>query len=110
MIAKKLPRPIHSVHPDVSVAQTRKVDSMSELVAEMLLDADATLPPPMSEPSPASFNAVHFAGRPSQRPLALDLDDKIPEFRSRTGRVVVIALLFVLAIAGGLAAVLLAQN
>ena len=86
---------------------------MSELVAEMLLDADATLPPPMSAPSPASFSAVHFAGnhpRDSQRPLALDLDDQIPQFRSRWGRAIVIALLFVVAIAGGLAVVLLSQG
>ncbi|MDB4941971.1 MAG: hypothetical protein JWP97_1505 [Labilithrix sp.] len=109
MIAKKQPRPA-DVPPDLHLTQTRKVDSMSELAADMLLaDADATLPPPPANPSPASFSAVHYTG-PRQheaRPLALDLDEPAPQFRSRYGRALVVALLLVLGAALVLAAVLL---
>ena len=62
MIAKKRPE------PDIRHAeQTRKVDSMSELVADMLLsaDADATLPPP--DQSPGSLSAVRSTPRPLDR-------------------------------------------
>ncbi len=61
MIAKKRPDP-DARH----VEQTRKVDSMSELVADMLLDADATLPPP--DQSPGSLSAVRSTPRPLGRP------------------------------------------
>ncbi len=63
MIAKKRPDP-DARH----VEQTRKVDSMSELVAGMLLDtdADATLPPP--DQSPGSLSAVRSTPRPLDRP------------------------------------------
>ncbi len=63
MIAKKRPDP-DARH----VEQTRKVDSMSELVAGMLLDtdADATLPPP--DQSPGSLSAVRSTPRPRDRP------------------------------------------
>ena len=63
MIAKKRPDP-DARH----VEQTRKVDSMSELVAGMLLDtdADATLPPP--DQSPGSLSAVRSTPRPWDRP------------------------------------------
>lgn len=62
MIAKKRPDP-DARH----VEQTRKVDSMSELVAGMLLDtdADATLPPP--DQSPGSLSAVRSTPRPLDR-------------------------------------------
>lgn len=93
MIAQKLPRPLPA---DLSAAQTRKVESMSELVAEMLLDADATLPPPPSHPSAAGFSGVHFSPRPSS------VDDTIPRFRSRTPWIV-LGLVVLLVLAGSAA-------
>lgn len=64
MIAKKRPE-----HDARHAEQTRKVDSMSELVADMLLsaDPDATLPPP--DQSPGSLSAVRSTPRPLDRPL-----------------------------------------
>ena len=62
MIAKKRPQS-DARHAE----QTRKVDSMSELVAGMLLeDPDATMPPP--EQSPGSLSAVRSTPRPLDRP------------------------------------------
>jgi hypothetical protein len=62
MNAKKRPQPdARHLEP------TRKVDQMSELAAEMLLvDADATLPPP--EESPGNLSAVRATPRPLGRP------------------------------------------
>src|SRR4051812_7520479 len=99
MIAKK-PSPSDAGH----AAETRKVDSMSELVAGMLLDdPDATAPPP--DPSPASMSAVRpMAPRASSRPTARVLDT--PPRTSQITRIVVVALIVAIAAVAVVAAVL----
>jgi len=105
MIAKKRPE------PDIRHAeQTRKVDSMSELVADMLLsadaDADATLPPP--DQSPGSLSAVRSTPRPLDRyptspPFVPYVYQPRPvERSSRVTNVIVVAL--VIGLAGAAAA------
>lgn len=96
MIAKKRPE-----HDARHVEQTRKVDSMSELVADMLLsaDADATLPP--SDQSPGSLSAVRSTPRPLDRPLTsppfVPYVYQAPVRRSRVVGAIVIALVIALA-------------
>ena len=99
MIAKKRPDP-DARH----VEQTRKVDSMSELVAGMLLDtdADATLPPP--DQSPGSLSAVRSTPRPLDRPPTHPMSPPFapyayaePARRSRVTGAIVIALVVALA-------------
>jgi hypothetical protein len=100
MIAKKHPSPDPG-HAE----QTRKVDSMSELVAGMLLDdPDATSPPP--DPSPGSLSAVRpTSPQSSSRPQPYAIEE--PSRGSRIGRAVVIALVVALALAAVGAALLL---
>jgi hypothetical protein len=97
MIAKKHPSP-DAGH----AAETRKVDSMSELVAGMLLDEpDATSPPP--EESPGSLSAVRAMEPRSSRPLATTLE----ESRSPgLARAVVIALILALVVLAVVAVIL----
>ena len=102
MIAKKRPDP-DARH----VEQTRKVDSMSELVAGMLLDtdADATLPPP--DQSPGSLSAVRSTPRPLDRPPTHPMSPPYapyapyayaePARRSRVTGAIVVALVVALA-------------
>ena len=98
MIAKK--RPDHDAR---HAEQTRKVDSMSELVADMLLiaDADATLPP--SDQSPGSLSAVRSTPRPLDRPLTSPpfvpyvYQPRPLQRRSRIVSAIVIALVIALA-------------
>ena len=99
MIAKKRTPP-EAGHAE----QTRKVDSMSELVAGMLLDdPEATSPPP--DPSPGSLSAVRpTASRSSARPPGYAIEEQ-PR-GPRIARAIVIALLIALGLVAVLAAVL----
>jgi len=103
MIANNLP------DPDAPQAeQTRKVDAMSELVASMLLvDADATLPPP--EQSLGTMSALRATPRPrAHRSFA----PSAPEPSARGSRVtgaIVIALVIALAAVGAAAAYILTR-
>ena len=99
MIAKKRTPP-EAGHAE----QTRKVDSMSELVAGMLLDdPDATSPPP--DPSPGSLSAVRpTAPRSSARPPGHALEE-LPR-GPRIAGALVVALLIALGLVAVLAAVL----
>jgi hypothetical protein len=95
MIAKKRPQS-DARHAE----QTRKVDSMSELVAGMLLeDPDATMPPP--EQSPGSLSAVRSTPRPLDRPPThgafAPRAHQEPAPRSRVIGSIVIALVIALA-------------
>jgi len=102
MIAKKRPS------PEVGHAeQTRKVDSMSELVAGMLLDdPDATSPPP--DPSPGSLSAVRpTAARSSARPLAYEVEEQ-PR-TPRIARAIVIALIVALGVVAVIAALVVSS-
>jgi hypothetical protein len=101
MIAKK------NAEPDSGHAEeTRKVDSMSELVAGMLLDdPDATAPPP-PDPSPSSMSAVRpMAARSSSRPIPYVIEEA-PQ-GPRVGRIVAIALIIAVGLAAVVTAVLL---
>ena len=109
MIAKKRPE-----HDARHVEQTRKVDSMSELVADMLLsaDADATLPPP--DQSPGSLSAVRSTPRPLDRyptsPPFVPYAYQPPVQRSaRVTNVIVVALVIGLAGAAAVLAYLLTR-
>ena len=103
MIAKNLP------DPDVPQAeQTRKVDAMSELVASMLLvDADATLPPP--EQSLSTTSAPRSTARPrTRRSFAGDAPEPSTR-RSRVADAIVFVLVVALAAVAAAAAYILTR-